>query len=1001
MYRRVFGIFLAVLLAVASAPVLAQETSGAIDGVVKDAGGAVLPGVTVTAVGPVGTLTAVSDERGEYRFPRLPSGRYTIKATLEGFTPGTKTIDLVVGTTSRAEFTLAIGGLTETVEVTTAAPVLDLRTPATATNISRERIEFIPRGRDFTDVVGQAAGAANEAQAGGISINGSSGAENRFIIDGIDTTSPQVGTNAVPMRAEFMEEVQVKSAGYAAEFGGSTGGVINAITRSGTNNIHGMILSDFESRGWGGRERPILRDDTTAASRFSYVNPPKDEETRIDPGFALGGPILRDRLWFFGSYQPGLRDTERTVNFTNGVTNTFEQEFRVHYGAANVTGNLGSKFLFRVGGNVSPYETTGTLPGQTGETTLTQQSQYTRGEKGDRATYSGSFDYIPTARLAFSGRVGRFLTDRESTGVNFPGIIHNISTSSTAAGLAAIPAQFPRTAGYASDVLVTDATAFDEYVRDFVGFDATYFLNFGGEHQFKAGLQTEAISNDVQSGYNADRILYYAGVPYTSPSTGQTFIGQYGVFRLLNISTQGQAGTRNTALFIQDTWRVRQNLTLNLGLRSERERVPNFGTTGVEYPIEFGWGEKLAPRLGFTYDPFNDGRTKIYGSWGLYYDVMKYELPRGAFGGDRWVDYWFTWNNPNVSVNTAAGCATGSNTASETPTCPGGTFIQAFDQRHNAAENVDEFVDPNLKPMQEQEFQIGASREFNWGNRLGGVVLGARYIRKDLQRAIEDVGVTTPAGTVYYMANPGEGITLTLAGPNLPAFPKAQRQYDGVELTMERRFAGNWGLFASYTLSRLYGNYSGLASSDENGRTSPNVNRFFDQVSMAYDRNGQLVYGRLGTDRPHQFKAQLMYRTPWQTTIGLNQRIASGIPQSEEHQISGGYPFFPYGRGNMGRTPVLSTTDLSLFQDVPVFGRAFQLQLTVLNLFDQDTVTRYDNTRYFGSTTLPINTNQFFNTNWNYEGLLAANPSIVDPKFGQPNQYLAPRQIRLTAKFTF
>jgi len=551
-------------------------------------------------------------------------------------------------------------------------------------------------------------------------------------------------------------------------------------------------------------------------------------------------------------------------------------------------------------------------------------------------------------------------------------------------------------------VLVTDATAFDEYVRDFIGADVTYFVNAGGEHQLKAGLQSEAITNDVRSGYNADRILYYAGVPYTSPGTGVTSIGQYGIFRLLNITTIGEAGTRNTAFFVQDTWRALPNLTFNFGLRTERERVPNFGTTGVEYPIEFGWGQKLAPRLGFTYDPFNDGRTKLYGSWGKYYDVMKYELPRGSFGGDRWVDYYFTWNNPDVNVNTAAGCATGSNTFTERPTCPGGTFIEAFDQRHNAAEDVDSFIEPDLKPMEEHEFQVGASREFNWGNRLGGVVLGARYIRKDLKRTVEDVGVTVPGvGTQYYMANPGEGITLTLAGPNLPAFPLAERTYNGLELTAERRFAGNWGAFVSYTLSKLYGNYSGLASSDENGRTAPNVNRFFDQIVMTFDRNGDAVYGRLGTDRPHQFKAQLMYTTPWRMTVGLNQRIASGIPMSEEFQISGGYPFFPYGRGNMGRTPVLSNTDLSLFQDIPMFGQALQLQLTVLNLFDQDTVTRLDNTRYFGTGTLPVNTDQFFNTSWDYEGLLAANPAIVDPKWGQPNQWQAPREVRLTVKFTF
>jgi hypothetical protein len=137
MYRRVFGIFLALLLAIASAPALAQETTGAIEGSVKDPSGAILPGVTVQVVGPSGTLVAVTDERGEYRFPRLPSGRYTVKATLDGFAPNTKTVDLTVGTNARAEFTLSVGAVTETVEVSGATPAVDLRSPQTATNISR------------------------------------------------------------------------------------------------------------------------------------------------------------------------------------------------------------------------------------------------------------------------------------------------------------------------------------------------------------------------------------------------------------------------------------------------------------------------------------------------------------------------------------------------------------------------------------------------------------------------------------------------------------------------------------------------------------------------------------------------------------------------------------------------------------------------------------------------------------------------------------------------
>lgn len=995
--KSVLQVCLALALAVASAPaLLAQETTGAIEGVVRDTGGAVLPGVTVDATGPSGTVTTVSNERGEYRFPRLPSGRYTVKANLASFSPAQTAVEVIVGSTQRAEFTLQIGGVSETVQVTAETPRIDLRSAATATNISRERLEFVPRGRDFTDVVSQAAGAANETQAGGISIDGSSGSENRFIIDGIDTTSPQEGINAVPMRAEFMEEVQVKSAGYAAEFGGSTGGVINAITKSGTNRFSGMFISDFQQRSWGGAERPILVDSLTSRT-FEYINPPKEDELRIDPGFSLGGPILTNRLWFFGTYQPGIRNTERTVNFQNGTTDTFEQDFRANYGAFNITGNAGSKLLFRAGANFSPYETERSLPGKTGRTTLTSPDSYLRGTNGDRRTYSGSFDYIPGSRFAISSRFGRFLTDEESTNVTFPGLIHNFSTASTPAGIAAVPAPYNRPSGFSSDVLITDATATDEYIRDSFTIDGTYFASAAGEHQIKGGFQTEKISNDVQSGYNADRIIYYAGLSYSAVSQGNTPVsGTYGYFRLLNISTQGAVSSRNNALFIQDTWRVKPNLTLNLGVRAEQEKVPNFGE-GQATAIEFGWGQKIAPRLGFTWDPTSDGRTKVYGSFGKYYDVMKYEMPRGSFGGDKWVDYFYTWDNPNFAANT---CSTGTNSTSERPACAAGTFIEALDRRHNSAANGGEGIDPDLKPMESNEYQIGVSRELNWG----GVVVGARYIRKNLVRTIEDVGVIEcsggACGEVFYIANPGEGITLSLAeAPGVAPFPKAKRDYDGVELTLERRFSNNWGASASYTISRLYGNYSGLASSDENGRTAPNVNRFFDHIENTFDRNGNVVHGRLGTDRPHQFKGQFMYRTNWDMTLGLNQRIASGIPVSEEGYVSATVPFFPYGRGNLGRTPVLSQTDLSLWQNVRLARTNFEVGVTVLNLFDQDTVTRRYSNRLTGA--LPVTTAQFFAGGWDYEALVAANPNRQDVKFNQPDQYQAPREVRLTVKFMF
>jgi outer membrane receptor protein involved in Fe transport len=872
------------------------------------------------------------------------------------------------------------------------AKAIDLTTASTSTNISRERIDYIPRGRDFTDVVSQAAGAFDESQAGGISIDGSSGSENRFVIDGIDTTSPQTGVNSIPMRADFMEEVQVKSAGYMAEYGGSTGGVINAITKSGNNRWSGGVLAQYEERSWGGDERPLLRDSLTQ-NTFVYLKPEKDDKSRWDPGFFLGGPIVKDRLWFWGSYQPGIERTERTVTFTNGVTNTFPQDLTVNYWTANITGNLGAKVLFRGGASFSPYTQEGTLPGQDGRTSLTSPSDYTRGFEGKRNTYSGSIDWIASSKFVVSGRFGHYRTDGVSTGVNFPGLIHNFSTASTPAGIAALPPEYRQSPGYLSDILVTDAQARDLYKRNYVGLDATWFVAAAGEHQIKFGYQGEFLSNDVQEGYNADRILYYAGRSYRT-STGQTVQGRYGYFRLLNISTLGVVDTRNDALFIQDTWKVSPKLTLNLGLRSEHEKIPNYGNAGPQNPIDFGFGEKLAPRLGFTYDPSGDGRWKIFGSYGRYYDVMKYEMPRGSFGGDKWVDYFYTWDNPNYNLN-AAGCATGTNTIAERPTCAAGSFIEVLDRRFNSADPSDPTIDPDLKPMMEDEFQVGLNREIG-----RGWVAGARYIYKDLKRTIEDVGIVVPGiGEVFYIANPGEGVSLELADPGIPNFPKAKREYQALELTAQRRFSGNWGLFLSYTYGRLYGNYSGLASSDEDGRTSPNVNRFFDHIENTFDRNGQLVYGRLGTDRPHQLKGQLIYRFKWDMTLGVNQYVGSGIPISEEANVGAAIPFFPYGRDNLDRTDTLWNTSLSLFQNFKLGKANLELGVNVLNLFDQDAVTRRYNNRTVGS--VPVTTEQFFAGGWNYESLLAANPNLLDVKFNQADAFQAPRSIRLSMKLWF
>jgi hypothetical protein len=1010
------------LLVLATGTAVAQETTGALAGSVSDEYGTPIAGATIQAEGAYGRITSVTDETGQYRFPRLTPGAYTVTAQLEGYAESSAEVRVALGEAVTVDFALSSATFEQEVTVYSDTVAIDFTESATASSIREWEIEYLPRGRDFTDVVTFAAGATYDTQAGGISIDGASGLENRYVIDGIDTTDPQDGLSSVPMRAEFMEEVQVKSAGYMAEYGGSTGGVINAVTRSGRNTWHGGLLLDYENMDWNGSARPELEyapcpqcnlDD--GAEAVTYDN---DTETRLDPGFFIGGPILRDYLWFFGSYQPGIRNTERTVQWASFDPDTYEQDFQVDYATFNLTANIASSVLLKAGASISPSSTDGLLPNRDGQSDLPDQDDWAPlGQERERETYSLTADWIATDSFVVSGRAGFYHTNTEDTGIPFFDIIHNYSTSNTGEYLEnypEIPANAQNGPGWFSDNLQTGVNAKNIYERTSAGIDASWFVSAAGDHALKGGFQTEEIYNDVQSGYNADRILYYWDQSHTT-TEAESVTGTYGVFRLLNISTLGEVKTSNNALFLQDAWSVLPNLTLNLGVRAEAEEVPNYGSTGPANSIEFDYGDKIAPRLGFAWDMFGDSTWKLYGSYGVYYDVTKYEMPRGSFGGDKWVDFWYTFDTPDPYLNDAAGCRTGTNTIAERPDCPAGTFIEASDRRHNSAdpdfwEEIGfPLVEPNMKPMESWEAQLGVDWQFT-----PKIQLGARYVHKEIERTIEDVGLLVPGvGEVYVIANPGEGITTGIG--DLP-YAKPVREYDALELTFDRRFADNWSLRGYYRLSRLWGNYSGLANSDEqNGfadpldplglvtgdaaRLSPNVSRLYDVPGSMYDQNGDFVYGRLATDRTHQLGVQFLYSFNFGFSVGLNQYIGTGTPISTIGGIPTGNLFYPYGRGDLGDTPTLTQTDLTLWQTFN-FGRFdLSLGLTVLNLFDEDTATRVYSLRQLQDIEV---TDEDFLTGFDFAEKLSELPdSALDSAFNMNDTYQQLRRLRLTVKFEF
>jgi len=974
--RTAIALLFAVLIA---RPVWAQEQVGSIEGVVKDAQEKAVPGATVEARSQAGAvLSTTSSAEGGYRFPSVQPGTYEVTAKLTGFSPA-KTADIViaVGQIKKVDFTLKVGGVNEQVTVTGAPPVIDVRQSTRATNIRAEQVELLPHGRDFTSLVTMAPGANLEVKAGcsscnnsssavasGISIDGASGAENRYIVDGVETTDLIHGQSGLNILPEFVDEVQVKSSGYPAEFGGATGGVISVITKSGTNKVNGNLLMFLQGDKLRGNPRPTLRlnpSNSKLAEEWSY---PDDKDTRFEPGGSVGAPIIASKAWFFVAYQPTLRDTKRTVDtgtsgFSGASTLSAERKRTTQFFSANETMQLGTKLRTRIAFNNSRFKDDGLLPALSGVDD--PSANYSRGTVYPNWALSGNADYVMSQRFVLGARAGYYLSD--SHDLNVPDqpvfFFNNFETGAgtTNIGMAGVPANLQHGTSYTSLANTPSgnfgnfATTRDKQTRTFFQADATWFAHAGGDHQVRAGLQVDRRANDVLSGELKHVVYLHWGQPFgTDIGTFGTYsVRTNAVFPEQGFVTAGDVHSNVLGLFIQDEWRASQRLTVNLGIRTENEKVPAFTTGGSipSNPIQFGFGDKVAPRAGFAYDLKGDGKSKVYGSWGIFYDIFKMNLPRGSFGGDKWVQYYYTLDTPNYeSVGVGTGCP---------PACPGRLLGSVDERQPSVTPGVD--IETNLKPMKSQELAFGYERQLEHQ-----LAFSARFVHKQLDRGIEDVGAIDPVtgAELYIIANPGLGLTQTFnlqsgravyAGSNgAYTLPKPTRNYNGLEFTLEKRLAQNWFFRGSYLLSRDSGTYPGLGGADEPGvntgvgRSDPNTNRIYDYPIMSFMAGGKVLDGPLPTDRTHQIKMQGIYQTRWGTTLGINEFIASGIPMTTELRVIPGhnYPFFYQGRGDLGRMPVLSQTDLYVQHAFKLGGtRQAIVNFNVLNLFNQDTATDY------------------------------------------------------------
>lgn len=1129
---------LLVLCVLAYAPVASAqfaENTGVIQGTVKDQTGAVVPGakVTIAGVAVVAGKEAVTDKTGYFRFAELPPGKYDVTITATSFKKFVASgINVIIGRTFTLDAELTVGAVTSEVVVSAAPDQVDVTSSKSLVNISMEVMDATPKPRGVLALMEQAPGVRVEPlQNGGFQVDGSSAGENTFAVEGQDTTRIYDGLAGVNPPTDFFKEVTIKSSGYEAEHGGAMGGVVSMVVKSAGSAWHGAGLLYFRHNLLDADPRHFLRAEPGfSPPAGSHASEPvqsyrsKPDKYRIfEPGFEIGGPIWKDRLFLYASYIPQLQRNTRNVIGTNANSlgpRNFTLTQNTHYAASRLDGKVTNALRAWAVWDYNYMRNEGTdRPAADDKTGLVNASAATdaRTRRADRGTtnpnvlYRMGADWTPTQKLLVSGSYGKWFTDTQDRGVPI-GVRHAFTASNTGTfrglnGLA-VPAAFQNVNGF-NDIPNNATQLFDQFARTQANFDGSYVVRVLGTHTFKGGYSLNRLSDNILTRTNTARIDIAWGrsqtqtAPYQAGcapvkafnlanfpngpdgvagtaddlTSANSCRGIYGIYTVRDFQTRGKVASNNHALYIQDTWNVGYGVTLNLGVRFDKEYLPSFAGPGtgnpssvpvISAPINFSFTDKVSPRIGGAWDIFRNGKLKVYGSWGWFYDIMKYSLPRGSFGGDYWHNCVFTLDNPDYTLiqpGVKPGLFSCNNgTTGSTP----GTFLGEEDLRipSNTASNIANILDPGIQPVRQTEVAVGGEWAFmkDWA-------LEVRWAHKRLRNAIEDMGIMGASGEQFIIGNPGERIgafplrgdcalastdprfplcTSMLHIPTLPGMPKARREYDGVEFRANKKFVNNWWINASYTYSRLYGNFSGLTNSDEEGRSDPNAQRAFDEEEIMYNSFGKPEYGRLNTDRPHTFKASGGYQFNWwgmKSTVGMNQQWYTGTPHSTRMSfIDVDILPYVYHRGGFGnitqdaagnwvlngiqhnaRVPFYTNTDFQITHEFKLSktneALRLQLQFNALNVFNigriltkqdrtdrdrfNDFVTFPDPTCGFPLATDPCASNSGQDRSIFLGGSLdviaAANASALQlrPGYGLETRNQAPRTLRLMVKLIF
>ena len=585
MVKLFIGYFILVLCA---AQLWSQETTGNLEGWILGTDNKPVPDVSISAYSPSlqGLRGAASNKDGYFRVIALPVGNYTVEVSHLAYTEITyQNVKIRLGkTTTLGEIelqskTLEMPPLT----VTADRPIIDPTTTTTGLNIERERIETLPVDRDYYSVMALAPQANTSFYGDQVNISGGTGMENAYYIDGVNVTDPSTAFSGTSLPYNFIREIEVKTGGYEAEYGSALGGVVNIITQSGSNRLSGNFFGFFTNNRFTGERRAgVISSNVEGFASYDF-------------GGSLGGPLIRDKLWYFLAYNPQFR----TEDIVIPGLGSYQDKFLSHIFAGKLTWRISDKtnLTFNVAGDPNRHDIVGESP--LGEIPVSQsiienEDAILGLHEGGGYNYSLNFKSMITNKFLLEGNLAHFVNRNNFRGATERGrsepLFIDLETGTYSGGM-----------GIISD---------SEPIRTSSDIKSTFLL---GRHAFKTGINyednsTEEYTREIGPGIDG---------PHTIGGIGFIFRTNDSLYEAWTGLWKSKVHNRIPAIFIQDDWQVTPQFLLKAGLRWSGEYL-----IGSDGKLAQKINDEFQPRVGFVFQPGRLGSQKLYGSYGRFYEKI-------------------------------------------------------------------------------------------------------------------------------------------------------------------------------------------------------------------------------------------------------------------------------------------------------------------------------------------------------------------------------------------